>query len=237
MVIRERLDTQSWVPSWIRHQHVARYEWARSYCGVDRVLDAACGNGYGSRILGSSGWVVGADLATEAIVDGLDHLAETPLMVADTTALPFRAGQFDVFVSFETIEHVQDDKAYVSEARRVLAKSGWLLCSTPNRRLVNPGNTLADAPFNPHHLREYDAGELRRLLGRSFSQVTMMGQTAYGDRYVGALAAVGRVSARGAVRLHQLRKLGGMPFDSRKRHEPRTIAAGFEPEVLIAVCQ
>lgn len=236
-VIRERLDTQSWVPSWIRHQHVARYEWARDYCGGKRVLDAACGNGYGSRILRSVGWVVGADLAPEAIVDGLDRLAVTPMMIADTTAMPFASSKFDVFVSFETIEHVRDDQAYVAEARRVLVDGGRFLCSTPNRRVVNPANTLADPPFNPHHLREYDAGELHHLLESSFSRITMMGQTPYHDRYVRALAAAGRVSGRAAVRLHQLRKLASMPVDSRDKHEPRPMAAGFEPEVLIAICQ
>ncbi len=237
MLVRERLESASWVPPWLRHQHVARYEWARGYCAGKRVLDAACGNGYGSRILRQAGRVVGADLAPEAIADGLSLLSDAPLLVADTTRLPFSAAQFDVFVSFETIEHVQDDEAYVAEARRVLAEGGWFLCSTPNRRLVNPGNTIRDAPFNPYHIREYDSNELRQLLGRRFASVTMLGQTAYSASYAHVLAGAGGLWARGAVRLHQLIKVAGIPFESRGRHEPGSVPEGCEPEVLIAVCQ
>ena len=237
MLVRERLENESWVPPWLRHQHVARYEWARGYCANKRVLDAACGNGYGSRILNKNGRAVGADLAPEAIADGLSQLSEAPLLIADTTRLPFASAQFEVFVSFETIEHVRDDDAYVAEARRVLADGGWFFCSTPNRRLVNPGNTIHDAPFNRYHVREYDPDELRRLLERRFASVTMLGQTAYDASYVRLLARAGARWARGAVRLHQMRKVAGMPFESREKHEPGPIPRGCEPEVLIAVCQ
>jgi 2-polyprenyl-3-methyl-5-hydroxy-6-metoxy-1,4-benzoquinol methylase len=237
MLVRERLASQSWVPPWLRHQHLARYDWARAFCAGKRVLDAACGNGYGSRILRQDARAIGADLAAEAIVDGLSLLSEAPLLLADTTLLPFAKGQFDVFVSFETIEHVADDAGYVAEARRVVAPDGIFLCSTPNRRLVNAGKTIDDRPFNAFHVREYDSGELQRLLEGSFSSVTMLGQTMYAGVYARALAAIGRVWPLASVRLHQVRKLALMPMESRGKHEPVSVPTGCEPEVLLAICQ
>lgn len=238
MLVKERLEGESWVPPWLRHQHLARYEWAGQHCAAQRVLDAACGNGYGSRFLSSLAWPVSLDIAPEAVAEAqAEQGPALRLLIGDTTALPFASGSFDAMVSFETIEHVRDDRAYVREARRVVRPGGLLLCSTPNRLVVNAGNTIADPPFNPFHVREYDADELRARLRESFDEVTMMGQSGFGRSYVGLLARAGGLSKRLAVRLHQLRKLAFMPLERRERHKPRAMAPGEVPEVLVAVCR
>jgi SAM-dependent methyltransferase len=227
------------MPPWLRHQVGTRYEWASRQVG-GRVLDAACGNGYGSEVLLAAGArVVAADIAIEALAEGRslgrDRIG---LTCASLLALPFPAETFDVVVSLETIEHVDDDRAYVAEVRRVLRPAGVLICSTPNRRVLNPGRALTDRPFNPFHVREYAADELESLLCAAFSSVTLYGQSPYASGYVSVLNRIGSQWPMLAVRLHQLRKVIGIPTERRSRHVPRQLPfSSGEPEALIAVCE
>jgi len=239
MLEKERVHSDAWMPPWLHHQHVARYEWALEYCRGVKVLDAACGSGYGSRILTREAEVISVDIAVDAIADARRGGSSAPLrlMLADTTALPFETGSFGAYASFETIEHVRDDRSYVAEARRVVANGGVFLCSTPNRVVVNPGNTIADAPFNRFHIREYSASELHSKLRESFADVVILGQTPYAGPYVTSLGRVGRVWKMAAVRLHQIRKVLSVPFDSAGAHWPGPPVPGTQPEVLIAICR
>jgi ubiquinone/menaquinone biosynthesis C-methylase UbiE len=238
MLARERMEVQGWSPPWLRHQHEARYDWARQYCRGESVLDAACGTGYGSRRLAQTARrVVSLDIALDAVADARRTSPGVKAVLGDATHLPFPDASFGVFVSFETIEHIPDDKTYVAEARRILVPGGTFVCSTPNRLLVNPGNTISDRPFNPFHVREYSAAELDSVLRTAFGSVEMLGQSVYSDGYARLLGAVGRRSKKAGVRLHQLRKLAGMPLERRSRHEPVSPLPRNEPEVLLAICR
>lgn len=239
VIARERVSANQWLPPWLRHQHITRYRWAAQFCTAARVLDAACANGYGSALLLEAGarFVAGADIAPEAIAEAARLHRNLPLLVADGIRLPFHSAAFDVFVSFETVEHVRDDHAFVAEARRVVRQGGAFICSTPNRNLVNAGKSISDRPFNPFHVREYTRDELRRLLASQFATIEWFGQREYERTYVSALAMAGRVMQSAAVRLHQLRKLAGVPLESAQKHMPVPLVAGSETEVLIAVCR
>lgn len=237
MIARERITRGAWLPPWLRHQHEARYDWAALRAAGNIVLDIACANGYGSAVLAahSASRVVAADIAMEPLVEARTR-NNVDVLCASVLRLPFPDATFDLVVSLETIEHVRDDGAYVAEIRRVVKDDGVLICSTPNRAVLNPGRALSDRPFNPFHVREYTAPELEGVLRTCFPVVTLFGQTPYNARYVGALAVIGRRFPMLAVRLHQFRKLAGIPFERRARHEPRpTPFAGAEAEVLIAV--
>lgn len=232
------MEAGGWTPPWLRHQHEARYDWARQFCDGQTVLDAACGTGYGSRRLASAAArVVSLDIAADAVAAARRTSAAMRVLLGDATRLPFPDASFGVFVSFETIEHVRDDATYVREARRIVKPGGTFLCSTPNRLLVNPGNTLSDSPFNPYHVREYSNQELASLLRTVFSSVEMLGQSRYSAGYTRILGAIGRRSKLAGVRAHQLRKLAGMPLERRPRHEPFHPGSGDEPEVLLAICR
>jgi SAM-dependent methyltransferase len=237
MLPKERMAEGEWVPPWLRYQHLARYEWAVSFCSGKRVLDAACGNGYGAELLRHAGAaVVGLDVAAEGIEEG-QHLGRRNLLLGDATILPFRSGAFDIFVSFETVEHVKAHASYVAEAHRVLKRGGTFICSTPNRALVNPGNTIDDRPFNPFHIREYTQRELAAVLQSKFSSIEWFGQTPFPGWYAAALGSVGRRSKSAGVRLHQARKLAGIALESIEKHRPRALPFDGQPEVLIAVCR
>ncbi len=227
----ERLALDRFSSLWLRNQHLARYRWAATFARGLRVLDAACGTGYGSRILSEAGarQVTSMDISNEA--------SGAAFVRADATRLPARDGAFDLYASFETLEHVEDDERLVREARRVLAPGGRFFCSTPNRDFLSPGLTLRDRPRNPYHVREYSIAEFESLLGKVFPRVKLFGQTWFSERHQKLLARAGRQSNLLSVRLHQLTNLAHLPWESEQRHWPAPLAGAGAPEVVIGVCE
>ncbi len=239
-MVVERLSSSSWVPPWLEHQHLARYGWVAPLTAGGRVIDCACGTGYGTKMLRDWGAreVIGFDLSPDAIREARQSQGGDGIhfAVADASALPVESHGFDAFVSLETIEHVADDRAFLAEAKRVLRPGGTFVCSTPNRLLTNPGTSLRDRPFNRFHLREYTAAELEALMREQFPRVELFGQTPFGVRYQKALAGMARIHRMLAVRVHQVRKMCGIPWERRDKHCPRPITDGHLPEVLVVVC-
>lgn len=144
--------------------HLDRYVFAAPYCRNLRVADIACGTGYGSEHLkkvGGAASVVGVDICPEAIqYASTQHGGEgLKFLVAPGEATGLEDASCDVVVSFETIEHVPDDKSLLREFARILAPGGRLVCSTPNQW------PLAIAP---HHVREYDRQQFLTTLQEYF---------------------------------------------------------------------
>jgi SAM-dependent methyltransferase len=237
----ERWTEKSWVAPWLQHEHTTRYEWAASLAQGRRVADAACGTGYGARRLlaGGAVQVDGFDVSADAIAEARRlHAAEgARFEVADVTRLPVPDLSYDLFISFETIEHVRDDLAMLHEVRRVLKPDGAFLCSTPNRTVTNPGIPITGQPHNPFHVREYTQPELGARLRQVFPFVTFLGQSFHRNGYVRALNRIGGLWRMLAVRLHQSRKVLGVPWEKPERHWPTVLSEKGEPEVLVAVCR
>jgi 2-polyprenyl-3-methyl-5-hydroxy-6-metoxy-1,4-benzoquinol methylase len=166
----ERFDPQGDPGSLIAAEHLARYRWAAQAARGKRVLDVACGAGYGSAILAEAGAEVrGADVDPEAVRLASERSGgAAEFQEADIAALPYDDDSFDLVVCFETIEHVSDQAAALDELARVLAPGGLLMISSPNREVYPPGN--------PHHTHEYVPEELRDELCRRFSDVRMYAQ-------------------------------------------------------------
>lgn len=241
-VVLERVSNHNWLPPWVRHQHEARYDWAAERVRNAVVIDVACGTGYGAQRLVQQGAlsVRGFDISQHAIdqARSVNSLPTVSFAVGDATRLPIPKSTVDIYLSFETIEHIPDDNAYLVEAQRVLKPDGWFLCSTPNRVLTNPGTTLRSKPFNPHHVREYCVNEFLERCSSHFSRVSLYGQSWYNASYVALLTRAASVHPMLAVRVHQLRKLAGCFYETRQRHWPQLVsAARGTPEILIAACQ
>jgi SAM-dependent methyltransferase len=237
----ERLTEQTWIAPWLRHEHAARYEWAAGLAAGRRVADAACGTGYGARPLLAGGalQVDGFDVSAAAVAEARRLHAGPGIRfeVADVTRLPTADCTYDLFLCFETIEHVQDDLALLREVKRVLKPDGTFVCSTPNRAVTNPGIRITGRPYNPFHVREYTRPELESLLRQVFPSVTLLGQSFHGGGYVRALNRIGGLWRMLAVRLHQSRKVLGVPWEKPERHWPTLFPKKGEPEVLVAVCR
>lgn len=116
-------------------QHLQRYQFALERVRDHRVLDLACGVGYGSFVLSqAAASCLGIDLSPEAIALAQDSYRRTNLSyrVGDATAPLAADGSFDAVVSFETIEHLRDPRAFLANMHRLLAPRGLLLVSAPN---------------------------------------------------------------------------------------------------------
>lgn len=153
--------------------HVKRYAFAEPWCRGKHVLDVACGVGYGTELLGRSAErVVGVDIDDETVFYARSRYAAANVeyVVADAAALPFADATFDVVCSFETIEHVADRDAYLTEVTRVLRAGGTYVVSTPRARRT----TLQ--PNNPFHRVELSRQDFEALLRRFFGVVDVFGQ-------------------------------------------------------------
>jgi len=159
------------VPGEIVYEHVHRYAFARRFATGRRVLDAACGEGYGSALLAQVAVdVIGVDVdaATIAHARATYPAGNLAFVESSVTSLPLASGSIDLVVSFETIEHVPaaDQQRMLAEFARVLAPEGVLLLSSPNR----PEYSERRNHRNPFHVHELDRAELARLLSPHFSE-------------------------------------------------------------------
>lgn len=160
----------------IWYEHVHRYAFALNFCRGRTVLDAACGEGYGSAMLAASAeHVTGIDVAAETIEHARTRYAKPGKLefeVADCTNLPFEADSFDLVVSFETLEHLQQQAEMLAEFRRVLRPHGLLILSSPDRAEYSDRQGFD----NPFHVRELYRGELEQLISASFPACRILGQ-------------------------------------------------------------
>jgi len=158
------------------------YEHWHRYCVVlpavvgKRVLDSACGEGYGSRLLASvAGCVTGIDIDSASIQHASSRYGEQTnlrFVQGSCASLPLADNSVDVVISFETIEHIEAQDAMLAEFRRVLAADGILIISSPNK----PTYSGETGCINEYHVRELTRDELKSMLAARFPQQAWYGQ-------------------------------------------------------------
>lgn len=158
-------------------RHVVAYEFAAARIAGRRVLDAGCGEGYGTEILAATAAeVVGVDLDKAVVGRAATRYRRARFETADLQALPYPDGSFDAVVSLQVIEHLPSPRDFLGEIARVLAPRGTAIVSTPNRLTFSP-----EGIRNPFHTFELSPSELRALASDHFAVQEMLG-TFHGPR-------------------------------------------------------
>jgi SAM-dependent methyltransferase len=172
-----------------------RYAFAARYARAGRILDLACGVGYGTRILADradpGATLLGVDVSEAAIAHAREHYAGERVAFETGDAMALRdPGGFDAIVSIETVEHLPDPTGFVARLVGLLRPGGVLVASVP----VTPS---VDA--NPFHLHDFTERSFRRLfLGHGLVEVDCLRQD---QPY-----HPGAVLARSEVRMQQVRR-------------------------------
>lgn len=165
-------DTLAMYSRRLFQEHIDRYNFAAPYILNKTISDVACGSGYGSHILARKGAkkVIGVDYDKKTIKYAKERYPRRNISykVGDAVDLPISSSSTDVFVSFETIEHIKKPIEFLNEAKRVLKRSGLLIISTPNKKY-----SIEDNPF---HYKEYYLKEFNKMLSIYFRGVTFYGQ-------------------------------------------------------------
>ena len=159
----------------IEIEHLHRYFTARESSRNRDVLDIACGEGYGSALLGQvARSVIGVDISNEAVWHAQRAYQRDNLTfrVGNGVEIPVEDDCCDVVVSFETLEHLDEQEGFLKECRRVLRPGGLLIISTPDREVYSPDGSVA----NRYHIRELGRDEFGSALLEVFPCVEMLGQ-------------------------------------------------------------
>ena len=153
-------------------EHIARYRFAKDFVRGKRVLDIACGEGYGAAAFVKAGAasVTGVDISLE-ICEHARRKYSLDARAGDVQSIPLQDQSIDLVVSFETIEHVDAPAAFISECARVLIPEGMLIVSTPNRPVYS-----GKGAQNPFHRLEFDESEFVKLLHSRFRVVRLYTQ-------------------------------------------------------------
>jgi len=143
----------------ISRDHVLRYELACEYA-TGRILDAACGCGYGSSLLAQKGVVVGVDASPRAIDWAEMHFSGPTYICGRIEKEPWE-GKYETIVSLETIEHLTDPTSALKAFRRACV--GKLIASVPNEERY-PFQASVFANDDSPHIRHYTPLEFEKLL-------------------------------------------------------------------------
>jgi SAM-dependent methyltransferase len=168
---------------WFR-RHLAVYSWIAPRVAGLRVLDMACGEGYGSDTLArTAGGVVGVDANPEAHEHARLRYVRPNLRFALGLIDAF-AEHADAVVFLQTIEHLHDPDAVLEHFRELVsdtppqrrsatAERGTVFVSTPNVLTLAPKG--APRSDNPWHVHEYRAVEFEQLCRAHFGAVKTYG--------------------------------------------------------------
>ncbi|MGJ8662907.1 MAG: methyltransferase domain-containing protein [Marinicella sp.] len=158
---------------WYEHYH--RYTMAKQWVKGQVVLDAACGEGYGSFVLADDALsVTGVDISKSAIHHAKQTYTKPNLkyVQSDVLKLNFDDNYFDVIVSFETLEHLAQHDELLAEFKRVLKPDGVLLISTPDKQEYSDKTGFN----NEYHVKELYRNEFADLINHSFKHSKWYGQ-------------------------------------------------------------
>jgi cyclopropane fatty-acyl-phospholipid synthase-like methyltransferase len=153
--------------------HLERYNFAAQHVRHGRLLDIACGVGYGTRLVADRASArpvaLGVDISPQAIAHARAHYARPGVEFQVDNADEFEDRErFDTIISLETIEHLSAVPSFIDRLARLLRPGGIVVASVP----VTPSVDL-----NPHHLHDFTERSFRKLfINRGFQEVASLRQ-------------------------------------------------------------
>lgn len=192
---------------WYR-RHLAVYRWVAERCSGMRVVDMACGEGYGAAVLAKRAQrVVGVDANPEAHEHARRRYTRPGLSFERALVEQFDQGApWDAIVFLQTIEHIEQPGPLLARFASLLAPGGVAYISTPNRLTLAPAG--AQRSGNPWHVREYTAPEYEELLEPYFASVQLLGLF-----HARKLSLHERALRFGWDRVHRTLRLSGPFYD------------------------
>ena len=156
----------------ILSRSMARYKYIEPHL-KGNLLEVGCGRGYGFEKLSLGFLMVGVDISLDFLEEALFQSVASSYAQATGVSLPFPKQTFDSIVALEVIEHLEDDRKFLTELVRVADPDASFFISTPNK-IIASGDV--EKPLNPFHYREYTADEFTNLLKQFFGSVKLVGQ-------------------------------------------------------------
>jgi len=207
-------------------EHLQRYKTVAELVKGKIVLDAACGEGYGSFILSeNAASVVGIDISEQAVAYAQEKYNRDNLtyQCASIEKLPLDDNSVDMVVSFETIEHVDADlqRTFLQEIKRVLKPNGMLIMSSPDKLVYSDIRKFN----NVYHVHEMYTDEFKGFLGEYFSHCTLFRQGIDNKR-------LGVIEPLDGEPLHDIRVMGALQMNP---DEMQYIIAICSDDVISAV--
>ena len=138
------------------------------------IVDLGCGAGWLSAIVGNFGPTTGVDLSYGAIADAAVKYPYVQFMHADILNWDYPKNAFDVVISQEIIEHVEDQKQYIDIANGLLNDGGYLILTTPNARTMHALSEEARKTWTNQPIENWlTISQLRALLEERFEIVSV----------------------------------------------------------------
>jgi SAM-dependent methyltransferase len=148
-----------------RAPYLYALELARTSGNDCRVLDLGCGSGYGTAELADSlPRITGLDRITPDSANRRDNI---DWVRADLYGNPLMPESFDLIISFQVMEHLEDPTVYLESISSLLASGGTAIITTPNIETSDK--------INPFHVHEYESDEMQKTLDPHFDRVEMLG--------------------------------------------------------------
>lgn len=152
-------------------RHLIAYDLAGRLAAGATVLDAGCGEGYGTDLLARTARsATGIDLEEPVLARAAARYPGVRFVRGDLEQMPF-AGRFEAVVTLQVIEHLTHPAVFLTECHRVMRPGGLIIIATPNRLTFSPDGVVR----NPFHTIEFAPEELRSAMSRHFESVELMG--------------------------------------------------------------
>ena len=171
------------IHGFIKAEHLHRYALASEFSEDKIVLDVACGEGYGTKLISKNANAIwGLDIDEESIINANKNYQASNLnyKCGDINKMPFENKKFDLVTCFETIEHVKNYNTSLKEIKRVLKDDGILIMSTPNKLVYSDNRNFK----NKFHTHEFYIDEYKNWINNNFKYNTFLYQTQITGSYL-----------------------------------------------------